>query len=68
VVGSDDICFKEDGNLWKRNEERQVGNCTREQEENSPAGNDLFVWTEKIALLEGISVKAMSSGDGQVRF
>jgi len=67
VVGSDDICFK-DGNLWKRNEERQVGNCTREQEENSPAGNDLFVWTEKIALLEGISVKAMSSGDGQVRF
>lgn len=54
--------------LWKRNEERQVGNCTTKQEENSPAGNDLLVWMEKIALLGGISVKTMSSGDGQVRF
>lgn len=35
-------------NLWKKNEERQVGNCTKEQEGNLPLGNDVYVtWKKK---------------------
>lgn len=67
MVGSDDICFKEEG-IFGRGMRRDRLETALGSKKKTPAGNDLFVWMEKIALLEGVSVKAMSSGDGQVRF
>lgn len=57
-------------NLWKKNEERQVEKCTKEQEGNLPPGNGLYVIgkKKKIALLKITSVKAMPSGNGLVTF
>ena len=48
VASYDDMCFKEDGILGSRNEERQVGSCTKEQEENASLGNGFYVmWKKK---------------------